>query len=328
MNGYKLSKAYWEFAFNNPDLCKPSHAALFMYIIEVANLKEWVDKFPLPTDHTMGVIGIKSYSIYKKVFDELVLFGMIKVVQSSKNQFTSNIIAFEDFYKATSKAHDKATVTQLSKQVQSKHQSNYQSKYSIIKLTNSKTIETVKLINSLTNNLSSATAEVERLNQILKQQSEEINSLKTQLEEEKKKVARKKKEETTPHWKSVVGEWHRFYGQIFREAVPSFEGEPATNLKGIMIKLKKRFEEDPETKGQEWTSGIAVNHLHQLLYNASRDKWLRSHFLLKNIHSNFDSIVDGQAITNTPAAGINASFKEQLAADLYNASRAGGSADQ
>lgn len=140
MDGYSLSRDYWEFAFNNPEKCKPNHAALFFYIIEHFNRMGWKEKTGLPTGVAMEAIGIKSYSVYKTTLDELVEFGFIILVQKSKNQYTANIIALKENYKAPSKAHDKAITKHLSKHCRS----TLQSTVSIIKPINNKTKKQIK----------------------------------------------------------------------------------------------------------------------------------------------------------------------------------------
>ncbi len=73
-------------------------------------------------------IGIRSYTTYKKTLDDLVLFGFIKIIEVSKNQYSSNIIALIEnnkaLDKADSKALDKALQKHLIKQVESTQQSN------------------------------------------------------------------------------------------------------------------------------------------------------------------------------------------------------------
>ena len=116
LNGYKLSRSFWDFAFENPDKIKPTHIALFFYAVELCNQLGWKEKFGLPASMALEAIGIKSYSVYKKCFDDLVAFGFFEVIQYSKNQHTCNIIALKENSKASNKAHSKALAKQLTKQ--------------------------------------------------------------------------------------------------------------------------------------------------------------------------------------------------------------------
>lgn len=119
MDIYKLYRAFWDFAFENTDKIKPNHVAIYSFAIEHCNRLGWKQKFGFPATMVLEATGIKSYSVYKKTFDELVEFGFFEVIQYSKNQYSSNIIALKENYKANSKALDKALIKHVSKQSES-----------------------------------------------------------------------------------------------------------------------------------------------------------------------------------------------------------------
>ncbi len=127
MNGYDLSRAWFNFAFENPHKIKPFHGIIFFFAIEHCNRMGWKKIFGFPTSMALDATGIKSYSSYKKHFDELVEFGFIKVHEYSKNQYSSNIIELsfnvKADVKARGKALDKATIKHTSKQRESRRQS-------------------------------------------------------------------------------------------------------------------------------------------------------------------------------------------------------------
>jgi len=91
-SNYKLSRAWFDFAFENPDRCNPNHTALYMWILEKKNRLGHKEKFGLPTQEAMEILGIKSKHTYYKAFNELVEFGFIKVITESHNQYTSIVI--------------------------------------------------------------------------------------------------------------------------------------------------------------------------------------------------------------------------------------------
>lgn len=131
MDIFKLSRNYWDYAFANPELLKPTHCAIYFFAIEHCNRLGWKDKFGLPTSMVMEATGIKSYSVYKKHFDDLELFGFFSVVSWSKNQYSSNVIALKENVKAHNKALDKAMIKHSSKQTKSTSESTNQSTVSI-----------------------------------------------------------------------------------------------------------------------------------------------------------------------------------------------------
>jgi hypothetical protein len=119
MTGYELSKNWFDWAFENPDINSPTHTALYLWAVEKWNRLSQKEKFGFPASEAMEVLGIKSYNTYKKVFNELVKIGAIKLIQESKNQYSANIIALSKF----NKAHDKALAKHMTKQVQSTSES-------------------------------------------------------------------------------------------------------------------------------------------------------------------------------------------------------------
>lgn len=114
-NGYELSRAWFDFCFENPDKINPTHTALFFFAIEHCNRLGWKDKFGFPTSMAMEAIGIGSYNTYKHAFEDLIKFGFIKLIQKSTNKFSANIIALSKNDKATTKALDRALIKHSSK---------------------------------------------------------------------------------------------------------------------------------------------------------------------------------------------------------------------
>ena len=124
LNGYELSRSWFDFCFVNPELITPSHAAVFFFAIEHCNRLGWKTKFGFPTEIAKEAVGIKSYNTYMKVFNDLVGWGFFKIIQKSKNQFSANIIALSKYDEALDKALDKALIKQEGKQDESSLQSN------------------------------------------------------------------------------------------------------------------------------------------------------------------------------------------------------------
>lgn len=117
MNGYDLSKQYWDFAFENPEKVTPNHAALYFFAIEHCNRLGWKEKFGFPMEMAKDAIGIKNYRTYSKTFNDLVEWGFFIVHQKSKNQYSANVIALAKNTKANTKALSKALQKHSQKQV-------------------------------------------------------------------------------------------------------------------------------------------------------------------------------------------------------------------
>lgn len=141
-NVYELSRAWFDFAFANPEKIKTNHPALFFFAIEHCNRLGWKPKFGLPTSMAMEAIGIKSYNTYIATLTDLVEWGFIKMVEKSKNQYSSNIIALSKNTNATTKALDKALTKHLTKQGVKQSESTSESIDSIDKQLYKDTIDT------------------------------------------------------------------------------------------------------------------------------------------------------------------------------------------
>lgn len=116
INGYDLSRAWFDWCFENPEKIKPNHSAMYFFIIEHCNRLGWKEKFGLPMEMTKDAIGISNYRTYSKTFDDLVSWGFIKVFQKSTNQYSATVIGLVKNTKATTKALSKATQKHSQKQ--------------------------------------------------------------------------------------------------------------------------------------------------------------------------------------------------------------------
>lgn len=111
--GYDLTRAWFNFKFEDPQKVRSGHTELFFYIVDLWNRLGQKEKFGLPTAVTMETLGIGSYNTYKKLLNDLVDFGFILIVSKSKNQYQSKRIAISNIDKATDEALDKAHIKAL-----------------------------------------------------------------------------------------------------------------------------------------------------------------------------------------------------------------------
>lgn len=119
MNSYDLSRMFWDWAFDNPEKISPNHVAIFFFAVEHCNRLGWKDKFGFPSQMTMDAIGIKKHSTYIRYFDDLVEFGFFKLIQKSRNQYSSNIISLTCAMPKNGKALGKAISKHGEKQTES-----------------------------------------------------------------------------------------------------------------------------------------------------------------------------------------------------------------
>lgn len=116
ISGYELSRKWFDFTFENTSIISPAHTALYFFIIEHNNRLGWKKEFGLPRQMAMDALGIKNHRTYSKIFENLIEWGFVKVIERAKNQYSSNIIAIVKNTKATTKALDRALYKQLQKQ--------------------------------------------------------------------------------------------------------------------------------------------------------------------------------------------------------------------
>lgn len=115
MNSYELSRMFCDWCFENPHKVKPIHYAIYYFAIEHCNRLGWKTNFGLPSQMVMEAIGVKNWRTYSQGLNDLVDFGFIKMIETSKNQYSSNIIAIVKNTKAPTIAPTKALDKALSK---------------------------------------------------------------------------------------------------------------------------------------------------------------------------------------------------------------------
>lgn len=107
---YELSRDFWNFCFENPDLAKPNEIALYFFILEHNNRLGWKPKFGLPASMAMEALSIKSPNTYNKSLNNLVDWGFINMISKSKNQWSSCVVAVLKFKSARTSALDVALI--------------------------------------------------------------------------------------------------------------------------------------------------------------------------------------------------------------------------
>jgi hypothetical protein len=124
MNSYELSRAWFDWCFENPEKISPNHTAIYFFAIEHCNRLGWKPKFGFPTQMAMDALGIKKHQTYIKYFNDLCEWGFFKLIQKSLNQYSANIISLSVAVPKKGKALDKAFITHAAKQTEPNGQSN------------------------------------------------------------------------------------------------------------------------------------------------------------------------------------------------------------
>lgn len=128
-----------------------------------------------------------------------------------------------------------------------------------------------------------------------------------------KAVSKGKEENAEPYWQDLVNTWFAFHVENKLDE-PSFAGKDPRTFKQLVQLLKKRA----TRKNQEWTLENSCGALKYFLTLAFAENWLKEHFSLDNLVSQFDAVYHRANLKNqkaAPAATANTapkSFKETM----------------
>jgi len=127
-----------------------------------------------------------------------------------------------------------------------------------------------------------------------------------------KTPVKKNEEIKVQYWAKLVDGWFVFYEKSYG-IKPSFNAAAGKHLKQIVARLEKLT----KAKGYEWTEEHSVHCLNHFLIKAQTDNWLNQNFMLSNLNSKFDKIVnpknDGTTKSGKPVTGGNVDTKSAFA---------------
>lgn len=178
MTGYELSRNWFDWAFENPDLNTPTHTALYMWFIEKWNRCGQKDKISITTSESMEVLAISSRNTFGKVFKDLCEWGFINVITDSKNQYSCKVISLAQKMCKQDESIDKALDKALIKQSIKQDESTLSSTDTINKQSNKVTIEqSNKVYKEISKEIFEARIlELEKENQLLKEKKKKSSS--------------------------------------------------------------------------------------------------------------------------------------------------------
>jgi hypothetical protein len=92
MNGYQLTKRWFDFAFESSEV-KSQHTALYCWLVELNNRLQWKESFGLPTHEACEFTGIGNRNTFYAALEDLEKWGFIETINKSNNQNSSRIIS-------------------------------------------------------------------------------------------------------------------------------------------------------------------------------------------------------------------------------------------
>lgn len=282
--------------------------AIYDALFFIWNYWKWADKLSIHRQDVMSMAKVGSRNSYTASLKKLHEKGYL-IYKPSHNALIGSTVTMLIFEPSTepstepSSSPSTAPSTEQCGEPFNKHL---------------ETIETLQTeINTLTNKLSSADAEVAASKDLVQERDTEIESLKIQLEKAKRKVAQKEKELATPHWTPLRAAWVAFYKSKFNDAEPTFNAEAGAGLASILKRLQAQTAADLKTKDKKWDEVYAIHVFTHFLMRAFSDEWRANNFRLGILSSHYDSIVNsnpnGKQSTSKPATGGNVDSQSAVA---------------
>jgi hypothetical protein len=117
MNGYQLTRRWFNFTFDNTE-AKVQHTAIYCWLIELNNRLGWKDEFTINTQFTMEGLSIGNKNTYLSALTDLENWGFIKTIRPSVNQNYGRVITLRCYdndtavHTATTTAMDTALIQQ------------------------------------------------------------------------------------------------------------------------------------------------------------------------------------------------------------------------
>lgn len=112
MNGYKLSRKIFDWAWENQEKINPAHIAIYMLAVDECNRSGWLKNFNFSTSEAMKRTGIKNRKTYNKRFKQLCEWGFLTLIKKSKNQYFGNTISLSGPLPKTGKHFDRVLISQ------------------------------------------------------------------------------------------------------------------------------------------------------------------------------------------------------------------------
>jgi hypothetical protein len=119
------------------------------------------------------------------------------------------------------------------------------------------------------------------------QSSDDSDNKRKPKNKKSKPRAPREKKDPTDYWHKHIALWFEFYEDKMK-AKPTFNASAGKQLKSIIINLKKISED----QSFEWTEEYSLKVLKHFYSLAYADQWLKNNFLLSNLLSKFDSIIN------------------------------------
>ncbi|GAB3783220.1 hypothetical protein GCM10028818_40720 [Spirosoma horti] len=114
MDGYTLTRRWYDWCFRYSGHHTPAHAALYGWFVEACNRVDWAETFEMAPQYAMTAIGVRSYNTYKDTLSDLQTWGFVRIRQKGANQYVPWLLALSDFDEPLNNPLDKPNGDALS----------------------------------------------------------------------------------------------------------------------------------------------------------------------------------------------------------------------
>jgi len=274
ISGYALTRAWFDFAFENPRLVKPVHGVLYLWCVEKNNRTGWIREFQLPTDEGMQAIGVKDKETFLKAVKDLAAWGAIRIIQESVNIYVARFISLYDCKLSAAGCLDNV----LSRP---------------IKPDATQDALPAGIPDATTDAIPPATPDATPTNN--KQQTSKPRTKKPKTDKQAPPLFAPVDNLLTGSETSIYNFAKKYFLELYLEQVKSgeyyFMAVDGKKLKSIITKVmfKVREKLKPREKFTEEEIHGAVKYFFHEAY-VTGDKWLQANFTLTNLDTQFNSI--------------------------------------
>jgi hypothetical protein len=112
MNGYTLSRQWFDFAAENPRLINVNHTALYFWLIELNNRRGFAVEFNFNTQDACDYIGVKNRKTVWEALNGLVEFGFVTIVYRANAPGKASVLSIINNVVESNGCLDKSLINQ------------------------------------------------------------------------------------------------------------------------------------------------------------------------------------------------------------------------
>ena len=114
-SSYLLSRQWFDFALENPELINVNQTALYVWLIDLNNRRGWAVKFNFNTNDACDCIGVKNRKTVWAALNKLVEFGFVSMIYKANAPGKASVISIVNNRVSSNGCLDKSLIIQSDK---------------------------------------------------------------------------------------------------------------------------------------------------------------------------------------------------------------------